>query len=523
VPDSATEAKQIARKHADRRNFFLLVGLLGLAIGLEAVLFQWSLFGAEVARTRLLVELRSVPFGWAVLPLVCFVLASIAGILVQRVEPDASGSGIPHVKGVLLHLRSIRWIRLSIVKFFGGILAIGSDLSLGREGAAVQLGAAAGDGFARMFGAKRSMAPQLIACGAGAGLAAAFNAPLAGFLFVIEELRREMSPTTYGGALVAAVCADIVARSMAGQLPAFRITSAEIMPLRALPAVLLLGLVISFLAVMWNRSLLVTSNAMARVRRVPKWIQIGLMGAVAGFIAWWMPEAVGGGHSTAEWVLNGGCASAPLGWLSAILLTKFVLTVASYASGAPGGIFAPMLLMGSLVGAIVGRGIGAVFPSLGVDPQAMAILGMAAWFAGSVRAPLTGIVLMLEMTGNYQLLFALSVVSLVAYLFAEQMRDTPIYDALLEADLRRRGIDADEQAEARHVVFGVQHGSAVAGKHIREAGFPPGCLVIGLERRGKELVPHGGVVIEVGDHISVLIPGENVEHALAVVEMCRGT
>jgi CIC family chloride channel protein len=204
VPEAAAEIQQDlsvsdpgTRTAGGRRKFFVLVGLLGLTVGLEAVVFQWSLFGAEMARSRILHALAGVPLGWAVLPLVCFAVAALAGALVQCIEPDASGSGIPHVKGVLLHLRQIRWIPLSLVKFFGGILAIGSGLSLGREGPTVQLGAAAGKGFASLLRTPSALTPQLISCGAGAGLAAAFNAPLAGFLFVIEELRREMSPTTY--------------------------------------------------------------------------------------------------------------------------------------------------------------------------------------------------------------------------------------------------------------------------------------------------------------------------------------
>ncbi|MBS0190594.1 MAG: H(+)/Cl(-) exchange transporter ClcA [Phycisphaerales bacterium] len=510
-------------QHAARRNFYLLAGLLGLIVGLEAVLFQWSLFGAEVARGRLLASLKGVPLGWSVLVLLGFGGAACAGWLVERFEPDAAGSGIPHVKGVLLHLRSMRWLRLSIVKFAGGVLGIGAGLSLGREGPTVQLGAAAGTGLAKLTGARSSLIPPLVSCGAGAGLAAAFNAPLAGTLFVIEELRREMSPTTYGGALVAAVSADIVARSMAGQLPAFRISNVDTMPLSALPAVLALGMAVGVIAVIWNKALLWSSAAAGGWRRVPRWAQAGAMGAIAGLIAWWMPLAVGGGHSAAEWVLNGGCQSATVTWLLLMILVKWMLTLGSYASGAPGGIFAPMLLMGALAGSLAGRGVAVAFPQLGVDPQAMAILGMAAWFAGSVGAPLTAMVLMLEMTGNYHQLFALSVVCLVAYLTADQLRSKPVYDALLEADLHRRGLENEDGGHARHVVFGVQHGSMLAGKRVRDAGIPAGCLLVGLERRGKELVPHGGVVLEPGDHVTVLFQSDHAETALTFVDMCRGS
>lgn len=458
------------------------------------------------------------PWAMLIVPAIGLMAGSVAGLLVQRVEPQASGSGIPHIKGVLLRLRSLRPFRILAVKFFGGVAGIGAGLSLGREGPTVQMGAAVAGKLGGWMGIRpRAMGP-FIACGAGAGLAAAFNAPLAGFVFVLEELRREMSPLTYGGALVATVCADIVARWCIGQMPSFRITHAQTMPLTAMPAIILLGALGGVAGVVWNRLLLKSARWTRANWQRAAWIRPGIAAALMGLIAFWMPEVLGGGNAFAERVLSGSIQEIASAWMAAILLVKVLATVGCYASGAPGGIFAPMLLMGALLGTLTGRGFVNLAPGLGVSVTAMAVLGMAAWYVGSVRAPLTGIVLVLEMTGNYDQLFAIAVCCLVSYLAAEVLRDKPIYDALLEDDLTLPGKTA-ERAEPVHVVIGIHHDSTMDGLTLREVPWPPGSHVIGLERRGRELVPHGSTQILAGDHITVMVAGESPNSALKIVEL----
>ena len=237
-------------------------------------------------------------------------------------------------------------------------------------------------------------------------------------------------------------------------------------------------------------------------------------------VAWWLPEAVGAGHAVAERVL-GGTLSGGVGVLVLMLVAKFVLTVVSYASGAPGGIFAPMLLLGAFCGAAFGQ---AVAWSASVPPaqtQVLAVLGMAAFFVGSVRAPLTGIVLISEMTGGYHLLFPICIAALAAQLVAEMLRSRPIYDALLEADLKRSGY-GPARAEPRIVYIGIQSGSALAGKPIAKAGLPRGCLIIAVERAGVNVLPTADTVLLAGDHVSILTPGESPEQPLEIVRLCTG-
>lgn len=501
---------------------------MGVIAGLFAVGFKWALAESERSRVNLLEWLRAQPhaglWAWSVLPILGLLLGSLVGWLVVRFSPDSPGSGIPHLKGVLLHVRTMRWKPLLPVKFLGGAVGIGAGLSLGREGPTVQMGAAIGQAVADYLRVPSRAVPQLLSCGAGAGLAAAFNAPLAGFLFVIEELHRELSARTFAGALVATLSADIVARALAGDLPSFAISGYPAVPLAALPAAAFIGVVGGGLGVLFNRSLLRSSAAALNIKAVPRWVLPGVACAVCGLVAWWLPEAVGGGHLTAERLLSGQLAWG-IGLLLLLLVAKFALTLISYASGAPGGIFAPMLLLGSVAGAVIGVGLAKLIPALQPHTTAFAILGMAAFFTGSVRAPLTGIVLIVEMTGNYQQLLALGVACLIADLVAGALRDKPVYEALLEADLHRRAPAGGQNSSVvapRSIYIGVQRGSSMEGLPIRGCGLPSGCLVVGVERAGRELLPEAGLVLQPGDHLSVLVPEGEADKAMQVVRLATG-
>ena len=502
--------------------------VVGVVAGLVAVGFKWVLVESERSRGNLLDWLHALPhaglWAWSVLPILGLLLGSFVGWLVSRFSPDAPGSGIPHLKGVLLHVRSMRWKSLLPVKFLGGAIGIGAGLSLGREGPTVQMGAAIGQAVADLLRVPSRAVPQLLSCGAGAGLAAAFNAPLAGFLFVIEELHRELSARTFAGALVAARSADIVARALGGDLPSFAISGYPAVPLAALPAAAFIGIVGGGLGVIFNRMLLRSSAAALLIKSVPRWVLPGVACAVCGLVAWWLPEAVGGGHLTAERLLSGQLAWG-IGFLLLFLVAKFALTLLSYASGAPGGIFAPMLLLGAIAGAVIGEGLATLFPALQPHATAFAILGMAAFFTGSVRAPLTGIVLIIEMTGNYQHLLALGVACLIADLTAGALRDKPIYESLLEADLHRASPiqgPSDQPSAPRAIYVGVQLGSAIAGCTVRVCGLPPGCLVVAIERGGRELLPEADLVLHPGDHLSILVPEDEPQKAIEVIRLATG-
>lgn len=501
-----------------RTHHYLNASLIGLFVGLLALAFRYALFSAERGRDALLVYLhvRAPHTGWVVMPLI----GVLAGLLIggmMRFSPEAAGSGIPHLKGVLLGVRQLDWKRLLPVKFIGGVIGIGTGLSLGREGPTVQMSAALGQIVARLRNVPPHAVPQLLSCGAGAGLAAAFNAPLAGFIFVIEELHRELSSRTMVGALIAAVVATAIAGLVSTQEPSFSIREYDMLPIWALPAAAALGALGGLLGVAFNLGLLSISMFSLDQKLVPRWILPAIVGALMGLIAWWMPYAIGGGHGPAEKLLGGQMSlgvTALLLWLA----VKFIATVLSYGTGAPGGIFAPMLLLGAILGTAFGKLCGWVLPSLSTHAQAFAVLGMAAVFVGSVRAPLTGIVLISEMTANYQQLFALCVVCLAAQLVGEYLRAEPVYDSLLDADLHRRGVKP--AAEAQTIYLGVQNGSPLSKVTLRDSQLPKGALVVTIERSGRSIVPGASTRLLPGDHISVSIPEDDPAIALRVAEQC---
>jgi chloride channel protein, CIC family len=444
-PDTAPPSGGPARARYGPPADVVRSAVVGLLAGACAVVFRWAIYAVDQLRLALLAAGYTRPqWGWALAPLLGFVAGCLVGWLTVRFAPDAPGSGIPHIKGVLRGARTMTWRALLPVKFAGGALGIGSGLSLGLEGPTVQMGACAAQAVGEASGLTDRARRPLIASGAGAGLAAVFNAPLAGFIFTLEELRRPLLGTTYSGSLIAVVCAVMLARALTGQLPSFEVRGFPAPPLSSFPLVLVIGVVAGLLGVTFNRSLLGLHRLSFRVCAVPRWWLPGLIGAAIGLVAWWLPDATGGGHAFAQRLLS-GAYPAGLGLLGLVLTVKFALTVGSYASGAPGGIFAPLLVLGAIAGVIVGQASEWAFPTLVPTPTSFAVLGMAALFTASVRAPMTGITLILEMTRETAQIFALCTACLVSYLVAEGLGERPVYDALLEDDLeRRRGRARDD-------------------------------------------------------------------------------
>lgn len=508
---------------SSRQLHLFRTALIGLFAGLLAVGFKYALSWSEEGRQMALGYLHEhhASFGWAVLPVVGGLLGLLVGFFTQRLAPEAAGSGIPHLKGVLMRVRTLQFWPLTPVKFVGGVLGIGAGLSLGREGPTVQMGAAVAQLISQLLKVPKADVPQLLSAGAGAGLAAAFNAPLAGLVFIVEELHRELSSRTAIGGLVACVVATVVAHSLGGDLPTFEIHSAQSLPINVLPWVCAVAVVSTLGAVLFNKGLLKTQAMAIRAGKVvPRWTHPGIVCAAIGLVAWWLELAPGGGHHLAQGLLSGGM-SFTIGPVLLLLGVKFALTWLSFASGAPGGIFAPMLVLGLLIGKVSSITMTNINPSLAQFDTEMLVLSMAAFFVASVRAPLTGIVLISELTGGYALLLPICIAAGVGFVTAEALRDHPIYEALLEADLRRKGQAAGSD-EPVSIYIGIQNGSSLADRPLRQAGLPKGCLVVGVERAGKLLHPAADLELRPGDHITVLCPGTMPDAPSKVMQLCTG-
>jgi CIC family chloride channel protein len=402
---------------------------------------------------------------------------------------------------VLHRYRELDWARVMLVKFIGGALAIGGGLALGREGPTVQLGGTAGAAVASWLKAGTRERLILIAAGAGAGLTAAFNAPLAGVIFVLEEVQKDFRQAVFGSVFIAAAVSDIVARFASGQLPVFRIPSYPVPDLKALPAFAVLGLATGLLGVVYNRCLIGSVNLFAKTPSKFVLPAAALVGTLVGVTAWFAPTAVGGGHDLAETFLAG---KAVLAVIPLWFLVRFLLSMASYGSGAPGGIFAPLLVLGALIGLGVGEATHAFFPRLVPIPAIFAVVGMAAYFTAIVRAPLTGIVLILEMTGNYAQMLPLLVACFFAYIVAEAMGELPIYENLLERDLRNSG-SAPDPKEPIVLDLEVEPGSPFEGCEVRELGLPPGCILVSCRDGSQEWIPTASTRLDAHVRVTAVV------------------
>lgn len=505
--------------HERRQNLILRAAIVGTIAGVVAVVFQYLVKIAEDFAQGAASHLSY--WAYLVLPLAGATLGALSSGVTRKYAPEASGSGIPHVKAVLMNLRKLRPEKVIPVKLGMGLVALAGGMSLGREGPTVQISAAIAQLIGKWFKVPRRSMTPLISAGSGAGLAAAFNAPLAGFIFVMEELKREMSPLTYGTALIASVFAVAVKRIFYGQLPEFKLGVSDFVPISALPLVAVVGVLTGLLAIAFNRGIIGFLDIRDKFN-FPGWVWGAIVGATAGLTLVVLPKATGGGHHVAEALLKGDFPTQNLiGVLFLLLVVKLFLTVFSFSSGAPGGIFAPMLVMGALLGYLLGTIFQAWFPGLGIVPSFFATIGMAAFFGASVRAPLTGVMLIFEMTAEYRLLYALLLGAFSAYIVAELLRDKPVYEALLERLLHKGSKELTKEVQPRVVDLFVEPDSEFDGKAIKDLPLPPGCLVVQIQRGDHNVVPNGSTVIAEGDIVTLVSENTVTEEWVALFDAAR--
>ena len=414
----------------------LLAILAGALTGLIGAAFRWTLEVAEALRNAAFAWAGAEPLdglrlGWVIggAALAC----ALAAWMVRRIAPLAAGSGIPQVEAVREEAGPAP-LGLMPVKFLGGTLAIGAGLALGREGPSVQMGAGIGHGLARLCRRPREEQRALLAACAGAGLATAFNAPFGGAVFVLEELVQRFEHRTALAALIASASAIVVARWLLGGAPVLAAIPLPRPPLEALPLFAGLGLALGLLAALYNKTILGALALADGLRRVPVELRAGLIGAAVAAIGLTAPWLIGGGDGLTEQALRG---QGTLALLPLLLVARWVLGAASYAAGTPGGLFAPLLVLGAEAGLVFGLLAAAAFPTLGLEPAGFALVGMAAFFSGVVRAPLTGMILVSEMTLNDTLLLPMLAACSTAMLAAMLLRDPPIYEALAARAARR--------------------------------------------------------------------------------------
>ncbi len=421
----------------EAQHLFALTLAVGAVCGLVAVAFHLSIQAVE----HLLIDraLHASGSSWMVWTVVTPALGGLlAGLALTYVVPGARGSGVPQVKQAFATEGGRIRLRDAFGKFVLGSLQIGSGASLGREGPTVQICAGAASALARATALPVRNMRRLLPVGVAAGIAAAFNAPIAAVTFTIEEIVGTLDQAILSGVVVAAALAAVIERGILGVHPVIEVAQAYGLDhLSSLLCYALLGVAAGAVSVGFTDALLGVRLWFRRRRLLPRWAHPAVGGLVTGVIAVLVlyflgtTGITGGGYQALGHALGG---SLELRVLLALGAAKLVATVLSYSSGGAGGIFAPSLFVGAMLGGAFGyldvAALGHEQSQLG----AFALVGMGAVFAGVIRAPITSVLIIFEMTGGYGLVLPLMLANMTAYALARRWRATPIYEALLEQD-----------------------------------------------------------------------------------------
>lgn len=479
----------------------LLVGTVG---GLIVLLYRVALAYAGKWLEFILNFIRGNPLKIAVWFLLLFAMAFVVGKLVKW-EPMISGSGIPQVEGEVTGKLVQDWKKVLPAKFTGGFICMFAGLSLGREGPSIQLGAMTGKGLSRLLGRGKTEERYLMTCGASAGLAAAFHAPLAGMMFALEEIHKGFSASILISVMTASVISDYISSHIIGLDPVFRFKLEQALPQNYYWMLIILGLLCGVGGVFYNWSMLKTQDVLKKAKHLNETTRLMISFCAAGILGMIMPSVLGSGHELIVALTNGKMV------LSIVILTfvvKFVFSAVSFGSGAPGGIFFPLLILGAMIGGAFAM-TGVQF--FGLDPvyiNNFILLAMAGFFAAIVRAPITGIILLFEMSGSVNQLLSLAVVSVTAYITATLLKSEPIYESLLDRILKSQGKHhiTNVKGTGQKVLdtFVIMNGSVLEGRVIKDITWPDDCLIVALEKGGKEFIPRGKTTLMAGDILTVM-------------------
>lgn len=358
----------------------------------------------------------------------------IYGPIIHRWAREARGHGVPEVMYAISKRGGRIPAKVAFVKALASAITIGSGGSVGREGPIVQIGSAVGSSLARAVRLNESQVRLLVACGAAGGIAATFNAPIAGVFFAMELLLVNFAARTFAAVVLSAVTASVIARGFLGDeafllLPEFHVTHIYEYALYAV-----LGLLAALVAVGFTKALYWFEDVADKVWHGPEWLRPGVGGLLLGLMLLAIPQMYGVGYPVLE---NAVMGEYVIGFLIVLLLAKVVATSLTIAIGGSGGVFAPSLFLGAMLGAAFGQGLALLLPDAGINPGAYALVGMAAVFGGASRAPITAVIILFELTGEYSIILPLLLAVVISVMISTKLSRDSIYTA----KLRRRGVD----------------------------------------------------------------------------------
>lgn len=494
---------QKARSYLSESILFLIfrgiiVGLLaGIVVSLFRLLIQ--VLYDKVLHLYALAHVQPL-----FLLVIVLVYALIAWVVAQLLltEPQIKGSGIPQIEAELKGLLHLNWWSVLWKKFLAGLLTISSGMLLGREGPSIQLGAMVGKGVSRQFKLTSFAEKALVASGSAAGIAAAFGAPIAGLLFVVEEVYHHFSRTVWITTLAASLTADLVSKQFFGMAPVLDFAShLDHLPLKAYWLYLLMGLACGLLGYGYEKVVLAIGDYYQKMGRFlhlkPAYFSLLALLAIIP-LTYFLPVLSGGGHEVIMYLADG---KVSLGLLLVWFVIRFSYGMISYGSGVPGGIFLPILSLGALAGAA----FGALALALRIiDPSMFSIFiiaGMSAYFGAVSKAPLTAIILVCEMVGNLSQLMPLAFVTLISYAVMDLLKGAPVYEAMLEKMFSDKEVEVSEKL----MLLQWPVSDKIAGKQVRELELPRQILITNQVVNGRNEVVSGSTTLYLGNTIDIII------------------
>ena len=493
---------KISNSHFLHKRLVIDGFIIGIVAGSASVFYRFILSKLGDLRFFLFKDLNS--------PILLVLSLLIAGFIIGKLvkwEPLSSGSGIPQVQAELMGKVYMNSPRLVVSKFIGGGLSNLAGLSLGREGPSIQIGAAVSKMLSKIMKRDNTEERYMITAGASAGLAAAFNAPISGTIFALEEMHKNFSSLVLIPCLIASVVADFISKNIFGLEPAFSFKVSEQIPLNQYYNLILLGIFAGLIGVLFNKALLFSQDIFKKINIKEEYKPI-IATLLAGIVGYFAYDLLGGGHHLLEEIAVSGFS---MGILLFFIVGKLLFTTLSYGSSAQGGIFLPILVLGGLAGSIYFTAADSILGISQIYYSNFIILGMAAIMTAVVRSPVISILLVSEMTGTFSHILGLCIVSIVAYLVAELLNNKPIYHSLLERFL---GKDKKEEVvvtgEKTLINFRIPIVGDIIGKSLRDIQWPCKILIVSIEREGHEFIPTGDDTIEASDEISILVDYEKM-------------
>lgn len=466
--------------------------LVGIFVSIFVSLFRFSISFAFDLTLNIYDFLSANPIwliGWVVVSIImAFILA-----MFLRDEPNIGGSGIQDIEGQLHGTIKLNWFSVLWRKFIGSVIAIGSGLALGREGPSIQIGGVVGQGVNHFLKGDRAQKNTLVSAGAAAGLAAAFNTPVSGVLFIVDEVHKKISTVILITAFTASVTANFITYQLLNIDPSIQLEPLSIFPMRFYYLLIILGIFVAIFGAFYQEVTFIVQDFYKKLP-IPNYLNPFIPFLLVIPIGLFLPSMLGGGENLIAVV---GEAPVTTQLLIAMIVFRFIFMNVSYGSGLPGGIFLPLLSFGALLGALFSNGA----MSLANIPDAylynFVVYAMGGLLTAVTKAPLMSVMLMVEMTGRVTHVMPLALVCLVAYVTADFLKSAPIYEVLLA---KKIGTKPNAfQGEISEYELIVEPDSSLDGLGVKDLNMPGSSLIVRIERNGRQFVPASDMFIAAND------------------------